>query len=199
MNVVSLGDWFQQSGDPGAGQLGKPVGNQVAVAVTSAYQEHGAAVYGLAARLCGPSAAEDVTQEVFLQVWRNPERYTPERGSLRTFLLTMAHHRAIDALRSTESRRRREDRSTHGSDDVLVGVEEQIADSDENEQIWLAVDTLPPQEREAIVTAFYGECTYREAAIILSVSEGTTKSRIRSALRRLAMALDERPRIGTSS
>lgn len=168
-----------------------------AAAVATAYHQHHRAVYGLAARLCGPSAAEDVTQEVFLQFWRAPERYRPERGSLRTFLLTMAHNRSVDVLRSTESRRRREGCSAIGAEATSADVEGQIEEFDDNRHIRLALDRLPPREKEAIVTAFYGSCTYREAAVVLSASEGTTKSRIRSGLRRLALTLEESASVGS--
>src|SRR6202453_2141912 len=81
--------------------------NEVALAET--YRRHGGAVCGLAHRvLNGAAEAEDVTQEVFLRLWNQPERFDPSRGSLRSYLLTQAHARAVDVIRSLNSSRRRE-------------------------------------------------------------------------------------------
>lgn len=71
------------------------------------YHDHAAAVYGMARRVCGRVLAEEVTQEVFLRYWSHPERFDPSPGTLRSFLLVMAHRRAVDALRSESARRRR--------------------------------------------------------------------------------------------
>ncbi|MEO7837161.1 MAG: sigma-70 family RNA polymerase sigma factor [Acidimicrobiales bacterium] len=156
-----------------------------------AYREHASAVYSLAVRVCGSSAAEDVTQDVFLRLWSNPERFDPARGSLRTLLLTMARNRAVDLVRSGEARRQREHRSAPSFGPAPADVEGLVEEKDTNSQILGVLDTLPPREKEAIVTAFYGACTYREAAAVLNQSEGTVKSRIRAGLRRLAADLDE--------
>ena len=84
-------------------------------ALAEAYRRHGGIVFGLARRLLFDNVlAEEVTQEVFVRLWHEPERFDPERGSLRTYLLTMAHGRAVDLLRSERSRRAREERSTAG-------------------------------------------------------------------------------------
>jgi len=101
----------------------------------------------------------------------------------------MARNRAVDLVRSGEARRQREHRSSFGP--APAAVEDLIEEKDTNSQILGALDTLPPREKEAIVTAFYGACTYREAAAVLNQSEGTVKSRIRAGLRRLAADLDE--------
>lgn len=191
------GEPWRPTGEATVSPVRQPVCVDAAAAVATAYHQDHRAVYGLAARLCGPSAAEDVTQEVFLQFWRAPKRYMPERGSLRTFLLTMAHNRSVDVLRSTESRRRREGRSAIGAEATSADVEGQIEEFGDDRHIRLALDGLPPREKEAIVTVFYGSRTYREAAFVLRVSEGTTKSRIRSGLRRLALTLEESASVGS--
>jgi len=159
--------------------------------LTRAYQDHGKSVFGFAARMCGAGAAEDVTQEVFLRLWRNPERFDAARGSLRTFLLTMTHSIAVDDVRSNEARRRREDHSSRSNGTVVfaTSVEDEVEQSLFADRVELALAALPTREREAIVTAFYGRCTYREAALMLHQAEGTIKGRIRSGLRRLKGAL----------
>lgn len=159
-------------------------------ALRDAYRYHGRAVYAVAARVCGPMLAEDVTQEVFLRFWRHPGRFEPARGSLRTFLLTLAHHGAVDALRSGEARRRREGR-IDPSAPVAPDVEHQVEGADTAARIAAALDSIPAVERQAIVTAFYGRCSYREAAVVLGEAEGTIKSRIRSGLGHLAAVLGD--------
>ncbi|GAC1586252.1 MAG: hypothetical protein NVS3B21_00230 [Acidimicrobiales bacterium] len=168
-----------------------PPGDDSLLVLVDAYRDHSTAVYGLAARVCGRSGADDVTQEVFIRLWRQPERFDSSRGSLRTFLLTMTHNMAVDRLRSAGARSDREGRfvrldSTTSDDveaDALWGVTRQ--------QILAAVDGLPPRERDAIVMAFYGRCTYQEAAQRLGEPTGTVKGRIRSGLRHLAAELSD--------
>ncbi len=153
------------------------------------YRDHSRAVFNLAQRVCGRGHAEDVTQEVFLRLWRHPERFDPTRGSLRTFLLTMTHSCAVDAVRSSGSRRKREHRVVRLSPvpDVALGDR---GEADERcEKVRAALDTLRQSEKEAIVTAFYGECSYRDAAVVLQEAEGTIKSLVRTGLRRLAPLL----------
>ena len=82
-------------------------------ALSELYDEHSGFVYGLALRVIGDKqAAEDVTQEVFVSVWQQPDRFGPDRGSMRAFLGTLAHRRAVDLIRREEARRRRETRTS---------------------------------------------------------------------------------------
>ena len=88
------------------------------VALAEVYRRHGGAVFGLAKRVMGSATeAEDVTQEVFLRLWNQPDRFDPARGSLRSFLLAQSHGRAVDAIRSSSSRRRREARDAFDTAD----------------------------------------------------------------------------------
>jgi RNA polymerase sigma-70 factor, ECF subfamily len=159
-------------------------------ALAELYDQFGSFVYGLAARVIGDRrAAEDVTQDVFLFVWEQPETFDPERGRLRTFLGTLAHRRAVDHVRREEARRRR------GERDAAMQVS--VPDVDEMamalvaaERVRAEVERLPEEQREAIELAYFGGRTYRQVAEELGIPEGTAKSRLRLGLRRIAAALE---------
>lgn len=159
------------------------------------FRDHRKAVYLLASRVCGPKHAGDVTQEVFLRLWRDPERFDPARGSLRNFLLAITHHKAIDAVRSEEARRAREERASRAVDASEVELDCELLQRESAGRISEALDDLAPSERQAIVAAFYGHRSYREAAILLGEPEGTIKSRIRSGLRQLRITLADHPAV----
>jgi RNA polymerase sigma factor (sigma-70 family) len=152
------------------------------------YLAHNGGVFGMASRICGRVRAADITQEVFLDLWQKPEGFDPARGSLHSLLVTMSHHRAVDAVRSENSRHRREIRT--GRDEASSDfIGQRMLDADCKSQIDVALDGLPPNEKEAIVAAFYGRCTYQEAAIVLGLPEGTVKARIRKGLAQLRRTL----------
>ncbi|MEJ7584258.1 MAG: sigma-70 family RNA polymerase sigma factor [Acidimicrobiales bacterium] len=157
-------------------------------AFSVAYRRHSGAVHGLARRTCGDKSADDVTSEVFLRLWTHPEKFDASRGSLRSFLLTIGRHIAIDVIRSESSRRAREDRSGSGSDASPIEVDHELLQDEWSAHVAEALNDLPIREREAIATAFYGQCTYKEAALVLGEPEGTIKSRIRAGLSRLRIA-----------
>lgn len=159
--------------------------------LSDAYRGHQRAVHGLARRLCGPDAADDITQDVFLQLWHRPDRFDPSKGTLRTFLLTITHHRAVDHVRAQAARQRRENTASPAPRTSSSVVEDEIVSNDVAVSVRDAVDALPPREREAIVTAIYGQCTYSEAAVVLDVAEGTIKSRIRAGMRRLSRTFND--------
>lgn len=161
--------------------------------LAAAYQDHGGAVYGVARGICGSRLADDVVQEVFVHVWRHPEKYDPARGTLRTFLLTVARSTAIDHLRSDSARRAREERSARTAVRAETTVDGPVLRQERDARVVRAINDLPARERDAIVMVFYGHLTYREAAVALRLPEGTVKSRIRSGLRRLRSRLIEAP------
>jgi RNA polymerase sigma-70 factor (ECF subfamily) len=159
-------------------------------ALAEIYRRHAGAVFGLAKRLMfDPVLAEEVTQEVFVRLWREPERYDPTRGSLRTFLLSVTHGRAIDILRSEMSRRAREERSRAVAE-AGYDLEQEVFDLTTAERVRKAVAKLPGVERKAIELAYFGGHSYREVAVMENEPEGTIKSRIRSGLRRMGRELD---------
>ncbi len=161
-------------------------------ALAEAYRRHGGAAYALARRLLNDNQlAEEVLQEVFLRLWNTPERFDPERGSLRAYLLAQTHGRSVDLLRSETSRRRREEREARQSPNFGDDIEREVIDLTVSEQVKEVVAGLPTDERQAIELAYFGGHTYRQVAVMLDAPEGTVKSRIRSGLRRLRKDLAE--------
>lgn len=158
-------------------------------ALAEAYRRHGGAVFALALRIGGNrDRAEDVAQTVFSTLWDQADRFDPERGTLRSYLLTMAHRRSVDVLRSEGRRRDREARLA-GLADAPYDLEREVWDLAVVERVRDALETLGPGERQAIEMAYFGGRTYREVANLLGEAEGTVKSRIRGGLRRLRVAL----------
>ena len=133
-----------------------------------------------------PAQSEEVGQEVLIEIWRSAARFEPERGSAATWILTIAHRRAIDRVRSAQSASDREVKvayrdHTPDYDVVLEEVESHL----EREQVRRCLDSLTPLQRESLVLAYYGGNTYREVAQELDVPLGTVKTRLRDGLIRL--------------
>ena len=160
-------------------------------ALAELYRRHGSGVYGLALRLLGRSdLAEEVLQEVMLALWERPDRYDPDRGNLRPFLLRVAHGKAVDRLRSETARGRREDRHERRRQRDDADLEREVLELLRAETVRNALVTLSEGERRAIELAYFDGHTYREVARILQQPEGTIKGRIRLGLRKLADLLD---------
>jgi RNA polymerase sigma-70 factor, ECF subfamily len=159
-------------------------------ALAEAYRRHGGAVHALARRVSGSTElADDVTQEVFLTLWERPERFDASRGSLRSFLLAVAHSRAVDNVRSQVARKAREQRDVDAVAEAGYDIERHAWDLHVGERVRRAVGALPDGERKAIELAYFGGHTYREVASMLGEAEGTVKSRIRAGLGRLRQVL----------
>ena len=154
------------------------------------YDQYASFVYGLARRVAGSeTAAEDVTQDVFVSVWERPEAFDPERGSMRSFIGTLAHRRAVDWVRREESRRRRAE-AVGRQPAPPPDVEEAATAMIMAERVRVAVDALPDDQRVAVQLAYFGGRTYRQVADDLGLPEGTAKARLRVGLRRLARELE---------
>ena len=159
-------------------------------ALTEIYAQFASFVYGLALRVIGDArAAEDVAQDVFVGVWERPDAFDPDRGSLRTWLGTLAHRRAVDHVRREEARRRRAIKDA-SRPDTTPDVEEMAMALVTAERVRSALVTLPDDQRRAIHLAYFGGKTYRQVAQVLGIPEGTAKSRLRLGLRRIADALE---------
>lgn len=160
-------------------------------ALAELYRRHGRAVFGLARRVLGDSAeAEDVAQEVFVHLWEHPERVDPARGSVRTYLLTRTHSRAVDVVRSRAARARREERDARSVPLAACDPASEVWELALGERMSEAVAALPAGERAAIELAYFGGHTYRQVAVVLNEPEGTVKSRIRTGLGRLREVLE---------
>ena len=172
--VVAIGRWHQD-------------------ALAESYRRHAGAVFAVARRVLSDRAlAEEIVQEVFLRLWRQPEKFDPSRGSLRTYLLTQTHGRAVDVIRSEAARRQREERDLRSTvRDSHPDFDREVHDLITGEQVRSALALLPEGEREAIELAYFGGHSYRDTAALLGQPEGTVKSRIRSGLRRLREPLTE--------
>jgi RNA polymerase sigma factor (sigma-70 family) len=160
-------------------------------ALGEVYDQYSSFVFGLAKRVIGdPRAAEDVSQEVFLHLWQHADAFDPDRGSLRTWLGTLTHRRAVDHVRREEARRRRAQREASRRPASIPDVDEMAVALVTAERVRAALDVLPPEQRECIDLAYFGGRTYREVAESLGIPEGTAKSRLRLGLRRVAEVLE---------
>ncbi len=151
------------------------------------YDRYSGVAFALAYRLLGErGSAEDVIQEAFLNVWRQGATYDMRRGTVRTWLLTIVHHRAIDQMRSA--------RSKVGADTVIDAAMPLPAKEDtwtevvqglEHERVRQAMATLPPEQRQVVDLAYYGGFTHTEIAQRIGIPLGTVKGRMRLALDKL--------------
>jgi RNA polymerase sigma-70 factor (ECF subfamily) len=161
-------------------------------ALVEAFDEFGPAVHATALQVLGDVAtAQDVVQDVFVDLWRRPQRFDETLGSLRTFLTLCARHRALDILRSDLRRAAREQRHVRLLPEPRPpSPGEQVADADTATAVRAAVHRLPPDQRRAVEHAYFGGLSYRDVALRMGIPEGTVKSRVRLALTKLELLLD---------
>jgi RNA polymerase sigma factor (sigma-70 family) len=175
----------------GDAALGALVAERDGLALEALYDRYGTACYSLARRIAVDlQLAQDVVQEVFLTLWHNAGRFDGERGSLSTYLLSITHHKAVDAVRKEERQR-----SRRAPAEVL-----ELTDSGQDvaEETWTelrrskvrgALAELPQPQRETLVLAYFGGYTQQEIARLTDTPLGTVKTRTLAALRRLKTSL----------
>lgn len=153
-------------------------------AFTALYERTAARVLGLCRRLVVDRAtAEDLTQEVFLEVWTKAARFDRTKGSVIGWILHIAHHRAVDRIRTTESARRRDttDASFH-QHRFDVQADHRIVRACDAQQLWAAIDALSHLRREALLYAYFTNHNHQQASELLQIPLGTFKSRVRDAV-----------------
>ena len=155
------------------------------------YDRMAALVHGVVRRVVrDPSQSDEVTQEVFVEVWRTATRFDASRGTAQTWVLTLAHRRAVDRVRSEQASRDRNDRIGHRDRSrEFDEVAEQVQTRFEHEQVRQALTHLTDLQREAVELAYYRGYTYREVAELLDTPLGTIKTRMRDGLIRLRDAM----------
>lgn len=163
--------------------------NEAAIGVL--YDRYGRIAFGLALRVLGDrGAAEDVVQEAFLSIWRRAESFETARGSVRTWLLSIVHHRSIDRLRGT-SGRRRQDAPIDDFERILAVADpwREVSQIIQRETLQRAISTLPDAQRQAVEMAYFDGYTQQEIATAMDVPVGTVKGRLRLAMQRLRSLL----------
>ena len=174
------------------GQLVELVARKDASALEALYDRYGRAAYSLARRiLTEETLAQDVVQEVFLSLWRDARRFDARRGTVATYLLSMTHHRAVDAVRREENLRRwrTSDEGLELEPDPKGRVEDQVEASERRAQVRAALGELPAAQREALLLAYFGGYTQREVAALVGVPLGTVKTRMAAGMRKMKEAL----------
>jgi RNA polymerase sigma-70 factor (ECF subfamily) len=156
------------------------------------YDRHGGAAFSLAYRMVGNRpAAEDVVQEAFMSIWRSRLRYDAERGSVRTWILGIVHHRTIDSLRRNLVHERRRT-SAEGIEERHEAPERTDVEAGRREEartVRAALESLPVEQERVIELAYFGGFTHSQIAEMLSMPVGTVKGRMRLGLEKLRRQL----------
>jgi RNA polymerase sigma factor (sigma-70 family) len=175
-------------------ELVRRLGDADGAALSQLYQRFGRPCYSLARRICADEGlAEDVVQEVFLTLWRDPSRFDPSRGGFATWLLTLIHHKAVDAVRRESNIRRHTVGAPEAGEDwsptPVPGADQAAMARVAAGQVREALHRLPVEQRQVLALAYFGGHTQREIAVLTDVPLGTVKSRMFTAVQRLRSLL----------
>jgi RNA polymerase sigma-70 factor (ECF subfamily) len=158
-----------------------------AEAFATLYDRHSRAAFSLAYRMMGErQASEDLMQDAFLKVWRSAKSYRAERGSVRTWILSIVHNRGIDQIRSQASRRRTQDKieASAPRSQPSEAFAETLRNS-QRDQVREALDTLPPEQLKILELAYFSGYTHVEISDLLRLPLGTVKGRMRLGLKKI--------------
>jgi RNA polymerase sigma factor (sigma-70 family) len=183
-------------GEPSDAELVRRLWDADGAALSQLYHRFGRPCYSLARRICADDGlAEDVVQEVFLTLWRDPRRFDPVRGSFATWLLTLIHHKAVDAVRRESTIRRRVVPAAEAGEDwsptPAPGADQAAMARVAAGQVREALHRLPFEQRQVLALAYFGGHTQREIAVLTEVPLGTVKSRMFAGVQRLRSLLDD--------
>ncbi len=159
------------------------------------YDRHGGASFSLAYRMVGNRVtAEDISQEAFLSIWRSRARYQPERGSVRTWVLGIVHHRAIDALRRNlvHDRRRASAEGIEERHEARELTDVEVHRREDARQVRAALESLPEDQSRVIQLGYFGGYSHSQIAEMLEMPIGTVKGRMRLGLEKLRQGLAEK-------
>ncbi|WP_251858535.1 ECF RNA polymerase sigma factor SigK [Herbiconiux sp. L3-i23] len=167
------------------------IGTGDRAAFADLYDQVAARVFGLVRRiLIDDAQSEEVTQEIFLEIWQTASRYSADKGSAMTWILTMTHRRAVDRIRASQSGRDRDMKiGIRDYEREFDSVSEHVEVTLEGERVRQAMRQLTDLQREAITLAYYGGHTHSEVAEILHIPIGTVKTRLRDGMIRLRDAM----------
>jgi RNA polymerase sigma factor (sigma-70 family) len=169
------------------------VGRGDGAALEALFARHGRTCYALSRRiLVDEQLAQDVVQEVFLAVWRDPSRYDPAKAAFSSWLLSVTHHKAVDVVRREENLRKRRTSADllEGEESDAPRVDEQVWSRVRRERVREVLRTLPEPQREALALAYFGGYTQREIAGLTGTPLGTVKTRMLAGMRRMKESLD---------
>ena len=193
MTLVPEGELASSSGTSAPsvntelGELLKACSLGEEAAFAKLYDATTARLFGLVLRIVRDRAqAEEVTQDAYLDIWRNSSRFDPDRGSAMSWLMTIGHRKAVDRVRSAEAARRRD--TAHVAREQAAPFDQTVEDAHRNldaQRVRRALDTLTETQRGAVELAYFGGYTHREVATMLELPLGTAKTRIRDGLIRL--------------
>ena len=162
------------------------------------FDRHSTAAFSLAYRMCGRrSLAEDIVQDAFLSLWRSSSSYEPGRGSVRSWVLSVVHNRAIDAFRRQGPRDGRNvaDEGVAERLPAPDATDVEVERRDDARQVRSALEELPPDQRQVIELAYFGGFTHAQIAEMLDLPPGTVKGRMRLGLTKMRYVLGESARV----